>query len=92
MDVPPADDPVWVPILTGRVRYELDFFAAKLLLGWLLLKVENDPSPGMVASCAGALHHLFTQNAQLPCVQHDLAEILGGATAADIGSAKEDPR
>lgn len=79
MEVPPADHPAWTEILTGRVRYNLDFFAAKILLGWLLLKVDSDPSPRMVEECAQALHHLFAQNAQLPCVQHDLGEIFGSS-------------
>jgi hypothetical protein len=80
VDVPPADDPAWRDILSGRVRYQLDFFAAKILLGWLLLKVESDPGEEVLAESARALHHLFAQNAQLPCVQHDLDEIFGPAT------------
>ena len=79
MDVPPADDPVWRRLLTARVRYPLDFFAAKILLGWLLLKVDSDPSEQMLAECVGTLQHLFARNAELPCVQHDLAEILKDA-------------
>jgi hypothetical protein len=77
MDVPSADDPAWKEILSGEVRYQLDFFAAKILLGWLLLKVDSDPSEEMLAGSAESLHHLFAQNAHLPCVQHDLAEIFG---------------
>ena len=75
MDVPPADDPVWRRILTDGVRYQLDFLAAKILLGWLLLKVDSDPSEPMIADCAQTLHHLFAQNVRLPCDQHDLVEI-----------------
>jgi hypothetical protein len=81
MDVPSADHPVWRQLLTAGVRYHLDFFAAKILLGWLLLKVDSDPSEEMIVDCARTLHHLFAQNAHLPCVQHDLAEILGPAPA-----------
>ncbi|HET9655307.1 MAG TPA: hypothetical protein VFP72_08130 [Kineosporiaceae bacterium] len=77
MDVPPAGHPVWRQLLTAGIRYQLDFFAAKILLGWLLLKVDSDPSEEMLAECAVSLQHLFAQNAQLPCVQHDLVEILG---------------
>jgi hypothetical protein len=83
MEVPPADHPAWKGILTGQVRYQLDFFAAKILLGWLLLKVDSDPSPEMIDSSVQALHHLFAQNAQLPCVQHDLAEIFGHGTGLE---------
>jgi hypothetical protein len=77
MEVPPPDDPAWGDILTGRVRHQLDFFAAKILLGWLLLKVANDPSDEVLADSARSLQHLFTRNSELPCVQRDLAVIFG---------------
>jgi hypothetical protein len=77
MEVPPAHDPAWRDILTGKTRYQLDFVAAKILLGWLLLKVENDSSERMLADSAEVLHNLFAQNPRLPCVQHDLREIFG---------------
>lgn len=91
MEVPPATDPAWRDLLTGRVRHPLDFFAAKILLGWLLLKVESDPSEAMVAESAAALHHLFAQNAQLPCVQHDLAVIFGPAADSEPRAAVPEP-
>ncbi len=78
MEVPPAGHPVWSDIVTGQAKYQLDFLAAKILLGWLMLKVKSDPSPGMVETCAQALHHLFAQNHDLPCVQHDLEQIFRG--------------
>jgi hypothetical protein len=89
MEVPPAEHPAWKDVLTGRVRYQLDFFAAKILLGWLLLKVDSDPSDEMIADCAQALHHLFAQNAQLPCVRHDLREIFGPAATQPVKEASE---
>lgn len=80
MDVPSADHPGWRAVLTREVRHDLDFFAAKILLGWLLLKVENDPTGVQLDDCARTLQHLFAQNAGLPCVQRDLALIFGAAT------------
>jgi hypothetical protein len=95
VDVPPVHDPVWRQVLVGGVRYQLDFFAAKILLGWLLLKVDNDPGEQMLAECVRTLHDLFAQNAHLPCVQHDLAEICRGAAAAGLpgagGGGEEQP-
>ncbi len=87
MEVPPAADPAWKDILTGKVRYQLDFFAAKILLGWLLLKVDSDRSDGTLAGSARELQNLFARNVQLPCVQHDLATIFGETT--HLGSVKE---
>lgn len=89
MEVPPADAPAWRDILTGKVRYQLDFFAAKILLGWLLLKVENDPSDDVLDESVEALQHLFAQNSGLPCVQRDLAEIFGNGTSGPRGSLEE---
>ncbi|MEW6406401.1 MAG: hypothetical protein AB1649_31845 [Chloroflexota bacterium] len=78
MDVPAIDHPAWKDIVTGKAKYQLDFLAAKILLGWLMLKVKSDPSPSMIETCGQALHNLFAQNPDLPCVQHDLEQIFGG--------------
>lgn len=77
MDVPTPGHPAWAEIVRGNQKYKLDFFAGKILLGWLILKVESEPTDSMVESCVGELHNLFTQNAALPCVQHDLEQIFG---------------
>lgn len=77
MDVPPAEHPAWGDVVAGKVKVRLDFFAGKILLGWLLLKVESEPSDDMIQACVLDLHHLFAQNADLPCVQHDLEQIFG---------------
>lgn len=77
MDLPPPDDPAWDDLIRGDARHELDFFAGKIMLGWLNLKVESDPSPEMMQICRTTLHDLFAQNLELPCVQHDLKEIFG---------------
>lgn len=89
MDVPPASHPAWRALLTRQVAHDLDFLAAKILLGWLMLKVADDPSPEQLDECAGTLQHLFAQNAELPCVQHDLALVFRPETRA---RAEEDPR
>ncbi len=78
MDVPPISNPVWHNIVAGKVKYQLDFLAAKILLGRLLLRVRSDPSPGMLEKCAHDLQNLFAQNPDLPCVQRDLERIFGG--------------
>jgi len=84
MDVPPPDHPAWADVVTGNQKFKLDFFAGKILLGWLILKVENEPTPSMVESSVKALHNLFAQNADLPCVQHDLAQIFGEVTGERV--------
>ncbi len=79
MDVPSAENLVWHDIVTGKVKYPLEFLAAKIMLGRLLLKVKNDSSPSMIAQCGQQLYNLYAQNADLPCVQRDLEKIFGGA-------------
>ncbi len=79
MNVPPAENFMWNDIVTGKVKYQLEFLAAKILLGRLMLKVRNDSSPNAIAKCRQELHNLYAQNADLPCVQRDLNKIFGGA-------------
>ncbi len=74
MDVPSAEGLVWHDIVTGKVKYPLEFLAAKIMLGHLLLKVKNDSSQSMIARCSHQLYSLYAQNADLPCVQRDLKD------------------
>ncbi len=78
MDVPSVENPVWKDIVSGKVKYQLDFLAAKIMLGRLILKVRNNPSLETLAKCGQELHNLYDQNVDLPCVQRDLARIFGG--------------
>lgn len=78
MNVPSAENVVWTDIVTGKVKYPLEFLAAKIMLGRLILKVKNDPSGSMAVKCSQDLHNLYAQNADLPCVQRDLQKIFGG--------------
>ncbi|MBI5033894.1 MAG: hypothetical protein HZB51_25525 [Chloroflexi bacterium] len=78
MDVPSKENPVWNDIISCKVKYPLDFLAAKIMLGRLILKVRNDPSLENLAKCGRELHNLYDQNVDLPCVQRDLARIFGG--------------
>ncbi len=79
MDVPAVQNPVWNDIVSGKVKYQLDFLAAKIMLGRLMLKVRNDASLENLAKCAQEHHNLYYQNRDLPCVQRDLQRIFGGA-------------
>ncbi|MBI5303929.1 MAG: hypothetical protein HY868_17465 [Chloroflexi bacterium] len=78
MDVPSVQNSVWNDIVSGKVKYQLDFLAAKIMLGRLMLRVKNDSSHNMIEKCGQELHNLYAQNADLPCVQRDLTKIFGG--------------
>ncbi len=74
MNVPPATNPTWVELVTGRRKHEFGFLAAKMLVTRIRLSISKDPSPGNVASAARELHALYAANASLPSVQQDLAK------------------
>ncbi len=77
MDVPPVSDRAWSDIVSGKVKYQFDFLAIKLILGWLTAEVKNNPSPKTIQRCAEELRNVFVQNADLPSVQRDLRRIFG---------------
>jgi len=78
VDVPPISNSAWSDIVTGKVKYQLDFLATKLVLRYLTLQVKDDPSPHTIQRCAQELRNIFRQNVDLACVQRDLLQIFGG--------------
>ncbi len=77
-DVPPIGNPIWREIVTGKARFQLEFLAAKILLGRLTYQVKKDPSPKTTAACAQALRDLYAENIAMPSVQNDLNQMFGG--------------
>ncbi len=75
MNIPPATDPVWKRIVTGDVKYEFDYFAAKLLQGALARALHKDPSPATLHKCCETLRELFVKNIDQPLAQNDLVKI-----------------
>jgi len=68
---------VWSDIVSGKVRYEFEFLALKILLGRLMLDVERDPAPATVQRCAEEIRALLMKNANLPSAKRDLQKIFG---------------
>ena len=77
VSVPPASDPVWQNIICGRVKYELEFIAAKIFLGHLMVKIQYFPSQDVIAKGAKDLREIFAKSINLPSVQRDLKKISG---------------
>jgi hypothetical protein len=75
MNVPPISDVRWRHLVTGRIRCDLEFLAAKILLGRLSAIVSYDPSK--VGPSTEELRALFLKNLQAPKVQSDLLKIFG---------------
>jgi hypothetical protein len=77
MNVPLGTDRVWKDILQGKVKYEFEFLALKIMLGRLFREIERDPSPVTVQKCADEIYNLLSKNAHLPSAKRDLQKILG---------------
>lgn len=76
LSVPPASDPVWSDIVSGKRTFQFDFIAAKILMGHLKVKVRHRNDSAVVQEGARELHDVFARNVQMPSVQRDLAKIL----------------
>ncbi|MEW6404649.1 MAG: hypothetical protein AB1649_22865, partial [Chloroflexota bacterium] len=77
MDVPPISHPAWSNLVSGKLKLQFEFLATKFLLGFLTLKVKDDPSPAKIQKCAQELRDVFVRNADLFCVQKDLVQVFG---------------
>jgi hypothetical protein len=80
MDVPPVSHPAWKNIVSGKEKYQFEFLATNLLLGYLTLQVKKDASPQVVQKCAQELHDIFVRNTDLASVERDITKIFGKDT------------
>jgi hypothetical protein len=76
MNVPLSTDKIWKDILQGRVKFNFEFLALKIMLGRLFREMERDPSPAMLQKCADEIYNLLSKNAQLPTAKRDIQKIL----------------
>jgi hypothetical protein len=77
MEFSPTVEPIWRDIVTGKVKVEFEFLAAKILQSTLMRSYTKDPTAEKLEKCAGDLRDLFFQNSDLPVVQRDLKKVLG---------------
>lgn len=77
MDLPPASDPRWEDIVSGKMTHEFSFFPLKLLLARQRLQVVTNPGPETTRTCVEELHTMIEKNKHLPRVQDDLSKIFG---------------
>jgi hypothetical protein len=93
MDVPPISHPAWSDIVSGKVKYQFDCLAVKMVLGWLTAQVKNTPSSRTIQRCAEELHNVFARNANLPSAQRDLRKIFTGEESSgcmnEVAQVKE---
>ncbi|MCM2324512.1 MAG: hypothetical protein NDJ90_14735 [Oligoflexia bacterium] len=77
MNLPPATDPRWGEIITGKSKYPFDFLAAKIFVARASMDVVRDSSPTNVQQLCGELRELFSTNSRLASVKRDLQRIFG---------------
>jgi len=77
MSFSPTVEPIWGDIITGKMKIEFEFLAARILQGNLSRTFAKDPSAERLKKCANDLRELFVQNADLPSARKDLQKILG---------------
>jgi len=77
MNVPPASDPRWSDIVSGKEMPDFGFLAVRILVGTIGRKLAKDQSGANLEKCTRELREFFAQNADLPPVQEDLKKIFG---------------
>jgi hypothetical protein len=77
MEFSPTVEPIWRDIVTGKVKVDFEFLAAKILQSTLTRTYGKDPTAEKLEKCARDLRDLFSQNSDLPVVQRDLKKVLG---------------
>ncbi len=77
MQVPPAEHPAWLDIITGRRRPSLSNFAARVFVGRWDIQLRREPRPELMRAAAFQLRELFVENAPCRTVQDDLKNIFG---------------
>jgi hypothetical protein len=77
MGFSPHVEPIWSDIITGKVKLDFEFLAAKILQSTLTRSFAKDPTPEKLDKCAKDLRELYSQNSDLPSAQKDLKKIFG---------------
>ncbi len=76
MQVPPASNPGWSNLLTGKARGEPTFLAARMFIVRSRLELgKSNNNPEKLRKFAAELREIFAQNAECNSVQQDLAKL-----------------
>jgi len=73
--VPPITHTKWEEIVTGKIQCNFKFLAAKILMGRILVSIQNDPSMKNTDKCIYDIYTLFFKNEKV--AHDDLVEIFG---------------
>jgi hypothetical protein len=77
MEIPNASNPIWLKVVSGEIKPNVQFLAIKILLNKLVTTYRYDSSYFTTQSSIEELRKLFADNIRIPKVQNDLTEIFG---------------
>ncbi len=72
--VPPASDPRWAAVATGRLTRPWESLAFKIMITRIVRSTADDASPANVGECVQQLRDFFLRNPKVADV--DLKKIL----------------
>ncbi len=76
MQIPPAAHPTWADLVTGKVKFEPSFLAARMFIVRVRMEVgKAGAKPELIRKHATGLRDLFAQNADCASVQQDVAKV-----------------
>ena len=74
--IPPADHPKWIELVTGKQKFRPSFLAARMYLASARMEIgKPGASPELIRNYAAGLRELFVENANNSSVRQDLAKI-----------------
>jgi predicted regulator of Ras-like GTPase activity (Roadblock/LC7/MglB family) len=76
MQVPPADHPKWIELVTGKMPFRPSFLLARMFLASARTEVgRSGANPKLIQQYAAKLHELFVENTDSANVRQDLARL-----------------
>ncbi|MBN2527810.1 MAG: hypothetical protein JXR76_15580 [Deltaproteobacteria bacterium] len=77
MNIPPATNPVWKEIVTGKREVKFEFLALNICMKRFAVDLDRDGSAGRVEKCISHFRNCISANATSPKVQRDMEKMFG---------------
>lgn len=73
-DVPPVSHAAWSKIVTGGIKVDVEFLAARIFLPRAMASAQRDASQPNIKRLVWELREIYVKNAHLPMVKKDIAK------------------
>ncbi|OFX22907.1 MAG: hypothetical protein A2V77_20955 [Anaeromyxobacter sp. RBG_16_69_14] len=84
VQVPPANHPKWIELVTGKTPFRPSFVLARMFLASTRMEIgRSGANPKLIRQYAAKLHELFAENSDSPSVRQDLARIMKVEISSD---------